>query len=62
MNNLYGWMMSQDLPTSGLKWVENPEKLKGCISKLAKKKWGKGHLLEADVSYHSNLHDLHNDQ
>ena len=25
-NNLYGWAMSQKLPTNGLKWVENLSK------------------------------------
>ena len=35
-NNLYGWVMSQDLPTGGFKWVESQEKLKGHTGKLAK--------------------------
>ena len=60
-NNLCGLEMSQNFPTGGFKWVENPEKLNGCIGKLAKKKRGKDYLLEVDVSYHGNLHDLHND-
>ena len=57
-NNLYGWGMSQNLPTGGFKWVENLEKLKGCIGKLAKGS-GKGYLLEVDVSYPDDLHNLH---
>ena len=40
--------------------MSNPEKLKGCISKLAKNQ-SKGYLLKIEVSYHSNLNDLHND-
>ena len=59
-NNQYGWAMSQNLPTGGFKLVANPEKLKDHIGKLAKKQ-GKGYLLEADMSYHCNLHHLHND-
>ena len=51
VNNLCGYVMSQNLA--------NREKLKGCISKLAKKQ-SKGYLLEVDMSYHSNLHNLHN--
>ena len=40
--------------------MKNPNKLKGNISKLTKEA-GKGLLLEADVSYPKDLHDLHND-
>ena len=46
-NNLYGWAMSQPLPTGGLCWVNiKPDK----ISKLAKRK-SKTYLLEVDVCY-----------
>ena len=38
--------------------MENPPKLKGNISKLAKEPW-KGYLLEVDVSYPKDLHNLH---
>ena len=44
-NNLYGWAMSQTLPTGGFKWVNiKPNR----ISKLAKLK-SKGYILEGDV-------------
>ena len=57
-NNLYGWAMSQPLPTGGFKWVDvKPAK----ISKLAKCK-SKGYLLEVDVRCPKELHDSHNDQ
>ena len=56
-NNLYGWAMSQSLPTGGFKWVSlKPSK----ISQLAKRK-SKGYLLEVDVKYPRELHDSHND-
>ena len=56
-NNLYGWTMSQPLPTRGFCWVDiKPDK----ISKLAKRK-SKGYLLEVDVRYPKELHDSHND-
>ena len=56
-NNLYGWAMSQPLPTGGFCWVDvKPDK----ISKLAKRK-SKGYLLEVDVRYPKELHDSHND-
>ena len=56
-NNLYGWAMSQPLPTGGFKWTKvKPEE----ISKLAKLKI-KGYLLEVDVKYPKELHDSPND-
>ena len=61
-NNLYGWVMSQPLPTGGFHWVEvrkdwNP---KDIINKLMVVK-DHGYLLEVDVSYPRELHDYHND-
>ena len=56
-NNLYGWAMSQPLPTGGFKWVSiEPSK----ISQLTKRK-SKGYILEVDISYPRKLHDSHND-
>ena len=56
-NNLYGWAMSQLLPTAGFRWVNvNPND----ISRLTKHK-DKSYLLEVDVKYPKELHDLHND-
>ena len=57
VNNLYGWAMSQSLPTGGFKWVDvNPNE----ISELATRT-DKGYVLEVDVSYPKDLHDSHND-
>ena len=59
-NNLYGWVMSQPLPTGGFRWVKfngNPNRL---VEEMAGKK-DLGYLLEVDVSYPKELHDLHND-
>ena len=60
-SNLYGWVMIQPLPTGEFKWVGDvsrftPEE----IGRLAKH-GGKGYLLEVDVKYPKELHDLHND-
>ena len=56
-NNLYGWAMSQPLPTGGFKWVDvNPNE----ISELATRT-DKGYILEVDVTYPKDLHDSHND-
>ena len=57
VNNMYGWAMSQPLPTGGFKWVDvNPNE----ISELATRT-DKGYLLEVDVSYPKELHNPHND-
>ena len=56
-NNLYGWAISQSLPTGGFKWVDvNPNE----ISEIATRT-DKGYLLEVDVSYPKELHNPHND-
>ena len=56
-NNLYGWAMSQPLPTGGFHWVDiKPDE----ISKLMNLS-EKGYLLEVDVAYPRELHDYHND-
>ena len=39
-NNLYGWAMSQDLPTGNFKWGKNVEKFTAKkIANLVKKEW-----------------------
>ena len=56
-NNLYGWALSQPLPTGGFRWADvKPNE----ISKLANFS-EKGYLLEVDVCYPRELHDYHND-
>ena len=56
-NNLYGWAMSQPLPTGGFKWTDvNPNE----IFELATRN-DKGYILEVDVSYPKELHNQHND-
>ena len=59
-NNLYGWAMSQYLPTSNFKWMTDKE-----ISKINLGKYktdGKKRLiLEVDLEYPQELHDMHND-
>ena len=57
VNNLYGWAMSQPLPTGRFRWVSiEPNE----IGKLAART-NKGYLLEVDASYQRDLHDSHND-
>ena len=51
-NNLYGWGMSQPLPTHGFEWMSEEEL----------KKWrNHSSVLEVDLEYPKELHDLHND-
>ena len=51
-NNLYGWAMSESLPIGGFRWMNHNElkdwKNYSCI-------------LEVDLEYPDDLHDLHND-
>jgi len=60
-NNLYGWSMSQSMPYKGFKWI-NPTNFRlRSYKKLCSNKLKRGHILECDIEYPSNLHDLHND-
>ena len=51
-NNLYGWAMCKPLPTKGFRWMKI-EELKDWKSMPC--------ILEVDLTYPENLHDLHND-
>ena len=59
-NNLYGYAMSQYLPTGGFKWLTEKQ-----IDKIMKKTIlldnKKGYILEVDLKYPEELHELHND-
>ena len=56
-NNLYGWAMSQYLPTDGFEWLTEEEV---DLSKYNDES-EKGLVLEVDLEYPEELHDLHND-
>jgi len=59
-NNLYGWAMSQYLPTGKFRWMIDKQ-----INKLDLNKYTDdskaGIILEVDLKYLHELHDLHND-
>ena len=59
-NNLYGWSRSQYLPTDGFKWLTEKEINKIDLAKY-KEDSKKGVILEVDLEYPQELHDLHND-
>ena len=59
-NNLYGWAMSQYLPTGNFRWMTDKEINKIDLGKY-KADSKKGLILEVDLEYPQELHDLHND-
>ena len=60
MNNLYGHAMSQYLPYGGFKWVKNIDKIKQKLMNI-KSNSSTGYILEVDLEYPQELHDIHND-
>ena len=59
-NNLYGWAMSQYLPTGNFKWMTDKEISKIDLGKY-KADGKKGLILEVDLEYPQELHGIHND-
>ena len=57
-NNLYGWAMSQKLPTGNFKWIKCPEYLN--LNSYDENS-AQGLILEVDLEYPKELHGLHND-
>ena len=65
-NNLYGWAMSQQLPTHGFKWMRNltKESLMEILEKAnhsMSNRGRKGYIFEVDLEYPSSLWEDHND-
>ena len=58
-NNLYGWAMSQCLPTGGFRWMTQKQIDKVNLAACTEDR-KKGIILEVDLEYPDNLHDLHN--
>ena len=60
-NNLYGWAMTQKLPVHSFKWMTNKE-LENIFNNQIVQVWEKTPcILEVDLEYPEELHDLHND-
>ena len=60
-NNLYGGAMSEKLPTHGFKWLSGGE-MEKLFNNQVLQVWEKiPCILEVDLEYPENLHDLHND-
>ena len=54
-NSLYGWAMSQYLPTGGFRWVELAKTIADHPADDPE-----GYILEVDLDYPEALHDAHN--
>ena len=52
--------MSQYLPYNGFKWLNQKEISDFCLNSVSENS-SIGYILEADLEYPSELHDLHND-
>ena len=59
-NNLYGWAMIHYLPYSGFKWFNQKEIRDFCLNSISENS-SIGYILELDLEYLSELHDLNND-
>ena len=59
-NNLYAWAMSQYLPTGGFRWMTQKQIDKMDLAQY-KEDSKKGLILEVDLEYPKELHNLHND-
>ena len=61
-NNLYGWAMSEKMPYKDFRWVDIDEvkPLEEVLTKVLLDE-DLGYILEVDLEYPSELHDLHND-
>ena len=58
-NNLYGLAISQYLPTSGFRWVDDCQQLTKTIAEHPAD-GPEGYILEVDLDYPEDLHDAHN--
>ena len=59
-NNLYGWATSQYLPYREFKWLNKKEISRFCLNSISENSLI-GCILEVDLEYPDELHNLHND-
>ena len=59
-NNLYGWAMCNPLPVGNFEWMSDSE-LKNWKNHSCSSSQPSGSILEVDLEYPEDLHDLHND-
>ena len=58
--NLYGWAMSQYFPYSEFKWLSRGEVYNPDVNSVSKNN-SDGYILEIDLEYPDELHELYND-
>lgn len=59
VNNLYGWAMSQALPYGSFEWLSPNEIMNLDIASISDNVSPQGYILEVDLEYPQNIHDLH---
>jgi hypothetical protein len=59
-NNLYGWAMSQKMPISAFQWMTDDQLENFDVQTIADDS-DEGYILEVDLDYPHELHNLHND-
>ena len=60
-NNLYGFAMSEPISVDSFEWMEDLSKIDEDFIKNYDENSDKGYILEVDVDFPKNLHDLHSD-
>lgn len=60
INNLYGTVMTQNLPTGGFRWLDENEINAFNLNYVSDESF-KGYFLEVDLDYPAHLHNDHND-
>ena len=60
-NNLYGWAMSQKLPTNGFRWVEDLSQFNEDFIKKYDQDSNMRYFLEVDIDYSKELFNFHKD-
>ena len=58
-NNLYGWSMSQKLPTNSFKWIEDLSQFNESFVTNYDESSDMGYFLEGDIYYTKELFNLH---
>ena len=58
-NNLYGWAMSQYIPTKNFRWLTE-EEIENIVMHFLDDESETGYIFEVDLKYPQRLHDLHN--
>ncbi|XP_076660055.1 uncharacterized protein LOC143363342 [Halictus rubicundus] len=61
VNNLYGWAMSQPLPHSGFRWVDERAHIDNFNVESIPIDSPVGYILEVDLEYPREIHDAHAD-